>query len=283
MGDVCAIDITTTNIQVLVRRGGGRVDGIEGGLRPAVVEDGRVAQPEEVRETISRLLMALHASPSEFRMVLSDSACVSRLVEYPPMPHSELKRSIRVEAEHELPMNPHSAYLDWQVVRNDGKGKGVLMVGAWRDLVDDYIDALEGVGHVSIVEPRSMALARAAGFPDAVLVDLTGDRVQAVLVEEYCVTLSTTTTLFAGGAPSALRLSQAVAGLIPRPAGRRAPLPGQVVFTGELYGREDVAEGLRRQPAAHAFEVVAEWDAPQPFQRFISEGQAANVGLLLRN
>jgi hypothetical protein len=219
---------------------------------------------------------------AEVRLVLSDSACVTRFLAYPRMPRRDLERSLRLESARELPMNPDSAYLGWETVEVDGGQHRVFLVGAWRDIVDGYLQAVEGLGRPKIIEPRSVALARAVGLPDAVLVDWTGERVQVVMVEGHRVTFSTSRTIPATVTESTERLGSFIAGLIPKPSGRRGLLPSRLVLLGELYGRGDLAAEVVLM-SGQPFEVIVEWRPADPFGRFAAASQAATIGALMRD
>jgi hypothetical protein len=246
------------------------------------LNDGKVLQPPAVQHYLARLMRVLKLRRAEVRLVLSDSACVTRFLAYPRMPRGDLERSLRLESARELPMNPDAAYLGWEAVEVDGGQHRVFLVGAWRDIVDGYLQAVEGVGRPKIIEPRSVALARAVGLPDAVLMDWTGERVQVVVVEGYRVTFSTSRTIPTTVIESPARLASVIAGLIPKPSGRRGLLPGRLLLLGELYGRGDVAAELVRISAQH-FEVILDWRPADPFGRFAAACQAATIGALMRD
>jgi hypothetical protein len=179
-------------------------------------------------------------------------------------------------------MNPAGAYLGWETVEADGGQHRVFLVGAWRDIVDGYLQAVEGLGRPKIIEPRSVALARAVGLSDAVLADWTGERIQVVVVEGYRVTFSTSRTIPSSLTDSAARLAPFIAGLIPKPSGRRGLLPGRLVLLGELHGRSDLAAELIRA-SGQPFQAILDWRPADPFGRFAAASQAATIGALMRD
>lgn len=278
---VCAVDLTSRSVQVLVRRRSGDIEAADFPLPVEAIHDGKVLQPPAVQHYLARLLRVLKLRRAEVRLVLSDSACVTRFLAYPRMPLRDLERSLRLESARELPMNPDSAYLGWETVDSDDHHR-VFLVGAWRDIVDAYLQAVEGLGRVRIIEPRSVALARAVGLADAVLLDWTGDRIQVVVVQDHRVTFSTSRTLPAAVTESTPRLISFIASFIPKSSGRRGQLPVRLVLLGELYGRSDVAAELARMPGATPFEVELEWQPADPFGRFAAACQAATIGVLMR-
>src|SRR5207245_5295012 len=129
--------------------------------------------------------------------------------------------------------------------------------------------------------PRSVALARAVGLPDAVLADWTGERVQIVVVEGYRVTFSTSRTIPSSATESTARLAPFIAGLIPKPSGRRGLLPGRLVLLGALYGASDLA-AERVRVSGQAFPALLDWRPADPFGRFAAASQAAAIGALMR-
>jgi len=279
---VCAVDLTSRSVQVLVRRRSGDIEAADFPLPVEAIHDGKVLQPPAVQHYLARLLKVLKLRRAEVRLVLSDSACVTRFLAYPQMPRRDLEKSLRLESARELPMNPETAYLGWEPVEVDGQHR-VFLVGAWRDIVDAYVEAVEGLGPAKIIEPRSVALARAVGLPDVVLVDWTGERVQVVVVEGHRVTFSTSRTMPKAVSDLTPRLVSFLAALIPKGSSRRGPMPSRLVFLGELYGRHDVAEGLALQPGSPPFEIEVEWQPPAPFGRFAAACQAATIGALMHS
>jgi hypothetical protein len=107
--------------------------------------------------------------------------------------------------------------------------------------------------------------------------DWTGERVQVVVVEGYRVTFSTSRTIPASVTDSTARLAPFIAGLIPKPSGRRGLLPGRLVLLGELYGRSDLAAELIRM-SGQPFQAILDWRPADPFGRFAAASQAATIG-----
>jgi Tfp pilus assembly PilM family ATPase len=281
--DVCAVDFTTNTIQMLVRRRNGSAVATDAALPSEAIEDGKILQPVAVQLYLNRLMKDLKPRSPELRVTVSDSACVTRFLEYPKMSARDLERSLRFEAARELPMNPRDAYLGWQVVDEQQNQQTVLLVAAWRDVVEGYLEALEGLGSVRVIEPRSLALARGAGLPDAILLDWTGERVQVAVVEKGRVTYTSTVLIHNGTASSVPRVVHVVSGILPKATGRRSPLPTRLVLLGKFSGSNDVKDELAQQAGMGRFEFIPDWHPPEPFARVAESSQVANIGMLLRD
>ena len=280
--DLCALDFSTNSVQVLVRRRSGAAQSTDALLPSEAIADGKILEPVAIQLYLSRFFKDLKLKAVPARIAISDTACVTRFVRFPKMPARDLERSLRYEADRELPMTRRDAYIGWQVVGDDGKHQTVLLVGAWRDLVEGYLDAVEGLGRVTIIEPRSLALARAVGLPDAVLMDWTGDRLQIVVVDQTAVAYTTSVLVPDGAEDSPRRIAHALLSLLPKGPGPRAKLPQQLVLLGRLQGREDLSQELSAD-TRWRFNVVTDWRPAEPFSSVAGASQTANIGMLPRN
>ena len=281
--DVCALDFSNSSIQVLVQDHSGKaIRGKTADLPAEAIEGDRLDQPATLQIYLTRLLKDLKVNSPEIRLTVADSACVSRFLEYPKMGPKDLARSLEVEAQRELPMSLRQAYMGWQSIGKADDGQQVLLVAAWRDVVEQSLTAVKGVGRVTAVEPRSMALARAVGMPDAVLVDWTGDDVQVVHVQARLVKYTGSVALGSSTIPSLPRLHHAVASLLPKSAPGQAQA-GRVVLLGKLHGREDLAELLRNDALTGRFEIITDWTPAEPYSEFAGTSQVANIGRSLTN
>jgi Tfp pilus assembly PilM family ATPase len=278
---ICAVDFTTSSINILVRRRPDHVEAIDAQLPSEAIEDGKILQPVAVQLFLTRMLKELHVDKPEIRLCLSDSACVSRFLDYPQMPMKDLEQSLRFEAGRELPVSPRNAYLGWQVLDEQAARRRVLLVAAWRDVVEGYLQSAQGLGRVTVLEPRALALARAVGLPDSTVVEWADDRLQVTQVQDRLVHYTTSVAVRNGASSSSSQLLRLLTGLMPTVGGRRPQL-SSVVLLGKLHGREDIEEAFREAGADE--EVTStNWELPEPFREFAGSAQMANVGLLMRS
>jgi Tfp pilus assembly PilM family ATPase len=277
---ICAVDFTTSSINILVRRRPDHVEAVDAQLPSEAIEDGKILQPVAVQLFLTRMLKELHVDKPEIRLCLSDSACVSRFLDYPQMPMKDLEQSLRFEAGRELPVSPRNAYLGWQVLDAQAARRRVLLVAAWRDVVEGYLQSAQGLGRVTVLEPRALALARAVGLPDSTVVEWADDRLQVTQVQDRLVHYTTSVAVRNGAGSSSSQLLRILTGLMPTVGGRRPQL-SSVVLLGKLHGREDIEEAFR-EAAADEEVTSTNWELPEPFREFAGSAQMANVGLLMR-
>lgn len=278
---ICAVDFTTNSINVLVQRRPDRIEATEAALPAEAIEDGKILQPVAVQLFLTRMLKELGADKPEIRLCLSDSACVSRFLDYPQMPMKDLEQSLRFEAGRELPVSPRNAYLGWQVLDEQNSRRRVLLVAAWRDVVEGYLQSAQGLGKVTVLEPRALALARAVGLPDSTVVEWADDRLQVTQVQDRLVHYTTSVAVRNGASSSSSQLLRLLTGLMPTVGGRRPQL-SSVVLLGKLNGREDIEEAFRDAGGDEGAQPTG-WQLPEPYQAFAGTSQMANVGLLMRS
>jgi hypothetical protein len=279
---VCAVDFTTDCLYVMVRRPNGTTAATEAQLPAEAIDDGRILQPVAVQLFLKRLFKDLGVRSAEIRISLSDSACITRYLDYPKMPLRDLERSLQFEAARELPVNPHSAYIGWQIVEELADKRKIMLVAAWRDVVEGYLQAVEGLGKVTVVEPRSLAIARAVGLANSVLVEWADARLQVAQVEDRRVTYTTGVVLANGSASSSARLTRVVASLLPKTNGHSQTEPKHLVLLGKLYGRDDIAGAIQDQSASN-MDALTQWRPTEPYAEFANSCQVANIGALMRD
>lgn len=108
------------------------------------------------------------------RIALPDEATVSRVLTLPVMPKRDLTRAMRYAAERHLPFPITRARWSWDVIESDQDRLKVYLVGAWHDVVESYTELVRAAGlEPQIVEPRSLAVARALNQEEAILLDGT--------------------------------------------------------------------------------------------------------------
>lgn len=152
-------------------------------LPPDSVRLGDPSDPERIGAALKQILSALGIESRRARFAIGDDASVSRVVEMPRMPARHLRQAMEFVARRELPFPVERASWTWDVLRQGDRQTTVLVVAAWQDLVDRVLETGRLAGLViDVIEPRSLAIARAVGLERAVVVEAWSPRLQATLV-----------------------------------------------------------------------------------------------------
>lgn len=135
-------------------------------LEEGIVKDGKILHKEKLKEKIKELLAVTVPRPPEANQVIlslpesKTFLCVFKL----PVSLSakELHSTVESEALKTIPLDPESSCFDFQIVSKKKDTQEVLYAGTLREIVDEYLEVLRGVGLEPLVlDIESCSLARA--------------------------------------------------------------------------------------------------------------------------
>lgn len=123
--------------------------------------EGAVADPGKVGEAVRAALQQAGIRHRRVVTALGSKAVVVREIQLPEMPEEELDRAVRFEAERYLPVAGEDLRVDYQVLDRAHGQVSVLFAAARREVVDNFVQALEGAGITpEVLEVTTFALAR---------------------------------------------------------------------------------------------------------------------------
>jgi Type IV pilus assembly protein PilM len=107
------------------------------------------------------------------RIAISDDAAVVRVIEVPRIPNRHMAGAIRYLSEQETPFPQGRASLAWDVIERHQNTVRVYLAAAWRDVVQRLADVARAAGlEPQVMEPRSLAIIRAIGQDQAIVLDV---------------------------------------------------------------------------------------------------------------
>ena len=113
------------------------------------VDDGTLNEPEIVGEIISELFKNLKIKKKKIGFSISGYSVIVKKVNLAVMSDKELEEHIQSEAEQYIPFDLDDVYLDFQDLKTnvgDDDRTDVMLVAAKQEVVDDYLEMLEGLG-----------------------------------------------------------------------------------------------------------------------------------------
>jgi len=136
------------------------------------IQDGAVADPTMVSQTVEQLLTSLGLRRALVTSALAGHAVIVKRLSLPAMGDAELAEAIPWEAEQYIPFDLADVQLDYQVISNndgdkpaaDGAKAGleVLLVAARKDRIDDRAGVIAQTGRRPVVvDVEAFALANA--------------------------------------------------------------------------------------------------------------------------
>jgi type IV pilus assembly protein PilM len=142
------------------------------GLEPGVVVGGELREPEKLSEALREFFKANKLPMRGVRLGVANNRIGVRTLEIEGIDdEQQLENAVRFRAQESLPIPIDEAVLDYQVLSEstgaDGKlTKRILLVVAYRELVDRYVTACRKAGIEIIgVDLEAFALLRAMGAP----------------------------------------------------------------------------------------------------------------------
>jgi len=140
------------------------------GLEPGVVVGGELREPDALAEALKRFFRAHKLPKQGVRLGIASNRIGVRTFEIPGIEDpKQLENAIRFRAQETLPIPLEEAVLDYQIlgetVSEDGtRSNRVLLVVAYRDLVDRYVAACKKAGiKLAGIDLEAFALLRALG------------------------------------------------------------------------------------------------------------------------
>lgn len=229
-------------------------------LDPGVVVSGEIRDPSALASALSRFF-ALHKLPKKgVRLGISNNRIGVRVFEIEGVTDArQLENAVRFRAEEVLPIPLDEAVLDWVVLEEETREDGtslrrILLVVAYRDVVDRYLQACRGAGlEVVGIDLEAFALLRSLSAPGdpligggaLVAIAIGHDRTTiAVSTGEHC---EFTRVLDWGGWSLNVALAREL---------DKAPSEVESIKRQLSFAREIAVEGLTLEQCAKAYEGI---------------------------
>lgn len=126
------------------------------------VEDGELRDPEAVGEVIKNLIKNLEIKSKKVAISISGYSVIMKKINLAVMTEEELQHHIHAEAEQYIPFDIDEVYIDFQDLqtnKEDEERTDVMLVAAKKEVVNKYMEMLEGIGlKVVVVDVDAFAL-----------------------------------------------------------------------------------------------------------------------------
>lgn len=140
-------------------------------LPEGCIEDGAMADPTLVSQTVEQLFDSLGLRRATVTTALSGHAVIVKRLSLPAMSQAELVEAMPWEVEQYIPFDPADVHYDYQVLGSrpvartdaaEGEGLDVLLVAARKDRIDDRASVVSQTGRRPVVvDVEAFALANA--------------------------------------------------------------------------------------------------------------------------
>ncbi len=184
--DVITLAIEPTDVRLLTLRGGKVDRWFSVDLPPGLVVEGLITNAVEMGKILDALFTAHNLPRKGVITSLSAMRSIPRLLTLPKLQASLMEEAISREARKEMPVSLESLYLSWQSMPGVGEQQRIYVVGVPREMIDAQVRALQAAGIPPFVmDLKPLALIRAVGQQEAIIVCLEDGLLDIVIVIDY--------------------------------------------------------------------------------------------------
>ena len=152
-------------------------------LPAGTVKDGLVLRPQVAGEAIASLFKSTGISKEKVIVSIGGMSFTYRFLKMPRMKPTLLDEAIRRAAKKEISLPMDELYFSWQALPGKDDEPTYFVLGVPRHFVDALAKTLAIAGiEPYLMDLQPLALARAAGRPDAIVVNLEPDCFDIVFI-----------------------------------------------------------------------------------------------------
>jgi len=185
-----AISIEGTTLRILVVRDNVVESWLAAPLEERVCRGGLIFDPVALGARIDEIRERFDIPKGRIAWALSSRQVTARVLDLPGLRGKELQSAVNDEAQRLMGAGPEDNFL--HATRLDGRirNRGVFVVAVPKVAVLTALEAMDGAGlRPWTMDVRSLALIRAIGRPNAVILNLEEDGLDLAIVERGIPTL----------------------------------------------------------------------------------------------
>ncbi len=155
-------------------------------LPTGLISEGLITSAVEMGEILDTLFEEQQLDRGRVITSVSALRSVPRMITMPQLQASVLQEAISREAKKEMPVPLDDLYLSWASIPDAGEQQRVYLLGVPREFIDAQVRSLEAAGiRPFVMDLKPLALVRAVGEPEAIIVNLEARALDIVLVVDY--------------------------------------------------------------------------------------------------
>jgi hypothetical protein len=178
-----AVDLSGGLIRVLSGVMGGPMRSGSAGMHPGAVVGGRILDPAAAGTVLKQLLARNEITATRALVAASDALATFRVLR---VPTAATDNEIDSAVSRELPLDPTKMATRWTDL-NRRSGAREVYAASWdRAQVKNVTEAARLAGlDATVVELKSVCLARTVSEPGCVIVDISSDPMEAVVIDSH--------------------------------------------------------------------------------------------------
>jgi type IV pilus assembly protein PilM len=184
------LSISNNNIRVMTVKGKRVHKWGNADLRPGLVRDGLITQPDIVGKTIGDLFKSTKVPREKVIVSISGLSFTYRFLNLPRLKPDLQEEAILRGFKREISLPLEELYLSWQPFTGGEDEQTFFVVGVSRQLIDALVVTLEAAGvEPYIMDIQPLALARAANRASGIIVSLERECYDIVIIVDGLLTV----------------------------------------------------------------------------------------------
>lgn len=131
-------------------------------IKPGLIEDGAINEPEEVAQAVTELFKSYGVREKNVAISIGGYSVIVKKINVQTMAEDQLQETIHFEAEQYIPFDISDVNLDFQILgpnENNPNQMNVFLVAAKKEMVNDYINLVNLAGlNPCIIDVEAFAL-----------------------------------------------------------------------------------------------------------------------------
>jgi len=118
-------------------------------IKPGLIEDGAISEPEEVAESIRNLFKSYNIREKSVAISIGGYSVIVKKINVQTMAEEQLQETINFEAEQYIPFDINDVNLDFQILgpnESNPNQMNVFLVAAKKEMINDYINLVTLAG-----------------------------------------------------------------------------------------------------------------------------------------
>jgi len=189
------IDISSTEIRLLETDGEKVTKWASRSLEPGIFEEDVLSDPVALSVAIKRLVASSGIGVRNMTAGVAGLYSITRIVLLSTPPGETITEESVLEAAADvMPVSEEETYLSWRNVGAAEGGQQVMVIGIPRDVIDSEMQVLKAAGlNPRVLELKSIALARAVGREQALILNIEPSSFDIVIVADGITEVTRTT------------------------------------------------------------------------------------------
>jgi Tfp pilus assembly protein PilN len=152
---------------------------------PGMIKDGLILDMPGVAALLKEQFRVQKISSGQVAVCLTGLSFIYRVLTLPALKSLKLRTAVERATQKEINLPIEDLYLDWQIISQKDHEIKVFVMGIARTMVDALLNTMKLAGFgLQALELKALALTRAAGHQEALVVDCESDAFEILVISD---------------------------------------------------------------------------------------------------